>query len=437
MQGNCLAAIPSLSLAKLDFDTLQSTPVPIAKPPLPQAQVSVIVPVRNEAKTLPKTLLALAHQVDFKDGPLDFKRYEVLVFANNCTDDSAAIARRFAQQHPQLQLHVVEQTLPKGEAYIGRVRQMLMDEAYRRLKCLGPQSGIIASTDGDSRVDRRWIAAILYEIACGADAVGGRTVTDRAERAALDGATKAAYLRFVGYRYLIKQLEDYLDPDPFDRAPHHYQFFGANFAVTREMYAQAGGMPLVPTSEDVAFHKAIVRVGAKVRHSMLMRVTTSARHQGRATLGLADRLSQFQALGQRQEVFLVESAAAVEAKLLARHQLRRYWMEMTSDRPHSALASQGLAQLATRLEVPLMDLHQAIAQSMTVGELFQRVEQCQQALGAWQQRWATVPIDVAIADLRLSLNQWRSRASRPPSELRTAAGFRSRATQRLDVALTS
>ena len=238
---------------------------------------------------------------------------------------------------------------------------------------------------------------------------------------ALDGPTKAAYLRFVGYRYLIKQLEDYLDPDPFDRAPRHYQFFGANFAVTHEMYALAGGMPLVPTSEDVAFHRAIVRVGAKVRHSTLMRVTTSARHQGRAALGLADRLSQFQALGQRQEAFLVESAAAVEAKLLARHQLRRYWMQTTSDRPHPALASQNLAQLAARLAVPLTDLHQAIAQSMTVGELFQRVEQCQQALGAWQQRWATVPIEVAIADLRLSLSQWRSRASRPLSELRPAA----------------
>ena len=141
MQGNCLAAIPSFSLAKLDFDTLQPTPVLIATPPLSQTQISVIVPVRNEADTLPKTLLALANQVDFEDNPLDFKRYEVLVFANNCTDDSAAIARRFAQQHPQLQLHVVEQTLPEAEAHIGRVRQMLMDEAYRRLKLLGPQAG--------------------------------------------------------------------------------------------------------------------------------------------------------------------------------------------------------------------------------------------------------------------------------------------------------
>ncbi len=417
MQGSCLAAIPDVSSAKLGCDVLQPTPVLVATPPLPQTQISVIVPVRNEAETLPKTLLALANQIDFEGNAIDTSGYEVIVFANNCTDSSAAIARHFAQQHPELQLHVIEQTLPEGEAYIGRVRQMLMNEASRRLLSLGRPSGIMASTDGDSRVERHWIAAICHEIACGADAVGGRTVTDRAERAALDKATKTAYLRFVGYRYLIKQLESCLDPDPFDRSPRHYQFFGANFAVTQQMYAQAGGMPLVHTSEDVAFHRAIVKAGAKVRHSALMRVTTSARRQGRATLGLADRLSQFQTLGQRQESFWVESAAEVEAKLLARQHLRRYWLQTTSDRP--APAPQRLGQLAARLAVPRAELHRAIEQSLTVGDLFQRVEQCQQTLGLWQQQWATVPIEVAIADLRLSLSQWRSRGSHSGGELRS------------------
>ncbi len=407
MQGNCLTAIPSFVGEQLDYDALQPTAALISKPPLPQTRVSVIVPVRDEEEILHKTLQALADQIDLDGNRLDDRSYEVLVFANNCTDASAAIARRFAQQHPQFQLHVVEQNLPQQEAHIGRVRRMLMDEAHRRLVGLGQHHGIIASTDGDSQVDRQWIAAMRYEIAQGADAVGGRTVTHRAERAALDRATKTSYLRFVGYRYLVKQLEDYLDPDPFDRAPRHYQFFGANFAVTHEMYALAGGMPLRPTSEDVAFHQAIVKVGAKVRHSMLMRVTTSARHQGRATQGLADRLSQFQALGQRQQSFLVASAAEVRAKLLVRHDLRRCWAQATSDQLRAALAPQRLAQLANRLTVPMAELHEAIEQSLTFGELVQRVEQCQQAMGLWQQQWTAVPIEMAIAELRLCLYQQR------------------------------
>ncbi|MGB3138060.1 MAG: glycosyltransferase [Nodosilinea sp.] len=381
---------------------LQLPPLLVDQPPLPQTRVSVVVPVRDEAEALPKALLALANQVDFEGCRLDFKNYEVIVLANNCVDQSAAIAHRFARQHPRMQLHVVERTLPERDAYIGRVRQLLMDEAYQRLKGLGPCQSIIASTDGDSQVDQRWIAAILHEVERGADAVGGRIIIDPAERAALDQATRAAYLRYVGYQYLVRQLEDRLDPDPFDQAPRHYQFFGANFAVTCQMYAQAGGMPPVYSSEDVAFHDAVVRKGAKVRHSFLMRVTTSARHQGRASMGLADRLSQFQMLGQQQQAFLVESAAETEASLLARRHLRRYWLRSTSGWP----SSPRLRRLAGQWAVPIADLQQAMEQSLTVGELFQRMDRCQQAAGLWQQRWPKVPIEVAIADLRLRLNQW-------------------------------
>ena len=425
MEGNCLEAIPvlnpappTLTLSKAQGSLLGGAALPwrtacrVTRPPALQTRVSVIVPVRNEAETLPSTLGALANQVDFQGQALAPDSYEIIVFANNCTDHSAALVRQFAQQHPQLQLHLIEQTLPPAEAHIGRVRQILMDEACQRLRWVGIPKGAIASTDGDSRVDRHWIAAMRYEIDRGADALGGRTVTDRAERAALDAATRTSYLRFVGYRYLIKQLEDYLDPDPFDRAPRHYQFFGANFAVTYEMYARAGGMPPVPTAEDVTFHRALVRAGARVRHSPLMRVTTSARQCGRASLGLADRLSQFQTLGQTQQSFLVEPAAAIEAKLLARGDLRRYWQHYVNGPSLSVLAPPELVQLATRLAVPIAALQQAVALASSWGDLYQRVEQCQQETGLWQQQWGTVAIDRAIADLRLRLNHLRHPADR-------------------------
>lgn len=44
--------------------------------------------------------------------------------------------------HP-IALHIVEKTLPATQAYIGRVRQILMDEAYRRLMVLGRTQGVI------------------------------------------------------------------------------------------------------------------------------------------------------------------------------------------------------------------------------------------------------------------------------------------------------
>ena len=129
----------------------KSPPPLVSKLPLAQCEVCVIVPVRNEAETLEATIKALTYQIDLNGKKLDWQCYEVILLANNCSDNSAEVAHCFARLHPELVLHVVELTLPPAEAYIGRVRQVLMDEAYRRLIYLGRKQGIIASTDGDSR----------------------------------------------------------------------------------------------------------------------------------------------------------------------------------------------------------------------------------------------------------------------------------------------
>lgn len=207
----------------------------VIAPPSPHCEVCVIVPVRDEAENLTATLDALARQIDLEGRPFDRERYEIIVLANNCSDDSAAIARCFANQQPTLTLHVVEITLPLAEAYVGRARRILMDEAYRRLTLLEHGRGVIASTDGDTRVAPTWLAATLHEIQKGADAVGGRILTDRAGRVALDDYARLCHLREVGYRYLVAELETYLDPDPYDCWPRHYQHFGASLAVTAQM----------------------------------------------------------------------------------------------------------------------------------------------------------------------------------------------------------
>lgn len=375
----------------------------VQTPPLPQCEVCVIVPVQNEAKTLQNTLAALAHQIDLEGRPLDSTRYEIILLANNCSDDSAAITCRFASQHPTLALHVVERTLPDDETYIGRVRQILMDEAYRRLISLGRNRGVIASTDGDTRVAPTWIAATLHETGCGADAVGGRIITDRAGRAALDSYTRACHLREVGYRYLVAELETYLDADPNDVWPRHYQHYGASLAVTAQMYAQAGGMPAVRTPEDVAFYRALVRVNARFRHSPIVRVTTSARQTGRTNIGLANQLNEWAAMGRRHQPFLVESAAAIETRLRARHRLRvLWWRTLNGYQP----TSTDIAPLANTLGIATNWLTHELAHH-SCGLLFERIEQRQQHEGLWMQRWSLVKIEQAIADLRLRLDSLR------------------------------
>jgi glycosyltransferase involved in cell wall biosynthesis len=395
------ADFPAAQLQK-DFSHLVQTPLS------QYCEVCVIVPVYNEAQTLAATLTALLHQVDLEGQRLDPKRYEVILLANNCSDNSAEIALSFAQQHPDLALHVVEKTLAPEEAYIGRVRQILMDEAYRRLYSLGHRRGIIASTDGDSQVSPTWIAATLYEIACGADAVGGRIVTDHNSRAALDPYARACYLREVGYRYLIAELETYLDPDPDDSFPRHYQHYGASLAVTAEMYALAGGLSPVRTPEDVAFYRALVRVNARFRHSPLVRVVTSARQTGRTDIGLANQLSKWAQMGRQQQSFLVEPAAAIETRFTTRRQLRVIWWRVLNGYQPTHTC---VAPLADILGVSAQWLVQKLTQPYTFGEFLEQLEQRQQEEEIWFTRWKSVKIEQAIQDLRSRLEPLRLRSS--------------------------
>ncbi|WP_009633170.1 glycosyltransferase [Synechocystis sp. PCC 7509] len=381
----------------------------VPTPPLALCEVCVIVPVRNEAQTIETTLSALAYQIDLKGNKLDWRRYEVILLANNCSDNSAEIACYFARRHPELVLHVVEITLPPAEAYIGRVRQILMDEAYRRLVYLRRRRGIIASTDGDSQVTPTWIAANIAEVAAGADAVGGRIYITKSDRATLNPYAKACYLREVGYRFLIAELEDYLDPDPDDRFPRHYQHYGASLAVTAQMYQQAGGLPAVRTPEDVAFYQALLRVNARFRHSPLVKVVTSARETGRAALGLANQLHQWAAMGMGEQPFLVESVNAIALRLQVRHQLRILWSGILDGyQPDIA----HIAQIATDLGVNVQWLAKELTQPHTFGLLFEKIEQRQEKEGIWAQRWQKVEIRQVITELRIYLDELRKKCDR-------------------------
>lgn len=365
-------------------------------PPSLSCEVCVIVPVRNEAQTLSNTLDALAHQIDLKGRPFKHQRYEIILLANNCNDDSAEIARHVAAAYPTLDLHIVEITLPPPEAHIGRVRRLLMDEAYRRLALLGRQRGVIASTDGDSRVSPTWIAATLQEVRRGADAVGGRILTEPSERLTLDPQTKSYYLRDVGYKYLVAELESYLNPNPHDIWPRHYQHYGASLAVTVQMYEQVGGLPAVRTSEDVALYRTLVRSDARFRHSPAVRVLTSARLRGRAEGGLAAQLSEW-ATDTRSS--LVESLSSVETRLRRRRQLRSLWQRSRYNH-HPSFSD--IARFADNLNVETHWLSEQLRKPQTFGLLVEQVEQCQ-----YCKRTSFVDIETAIAELRLRLAQLR------------------------------
>jgi Glycosyl transferase family 2 len=377
----------------------------IATPPLPECEFSAIVPVKDEAQTLWETLAALADQTELNGQPLHLQRYEIIVLANNCTDGSAAIARQFAAEHPRLVLHVAELNLPPAQAYIGYVRKLLMDEAYDRSIGLGRRRGIIASTDGDTKVATTWVAATIQEMNSGVDAVSGRILTDRSSRHKLSTQARTCFLQEVGYRSSIAQMESHLDPDPDDPLPRHFQHYGASLAVTAEMYAKAGGLPPVKTPEDEAFYQALMRVDARFRHSPLVRVTTSARAAGRSPVGLANQLSKWTQMSGDAAV-KVEPAAAIVARFGARRKLRYLWHRLWAG---YQVSHPELAQLANKLGVPDRWLLAEFDRSPTFGRLFERVTQHQQQHNP--PCWQPIEIQTATRDLRQQIARFDRRTA--------------------------
>lgn len=369
----------------------------VSAPPSVQCEVCVIIPVKDEAQVLECTLSALCNQTTLSGRPLNPLRYEVVLLANNCTDSSATIARRFAGNHPRMVLHVVEARFPPRDAYVGYARKLLMDEAYKRLIGLGRPRGVIASTDGDTQVSSTWIAATLQEISEGADAVGGRIVTDRVSRSQLCDRAKSFFLREVGYRSLVAELEHYLDPNPYDPLPRHYQHYGASLAVTAEAYAVAGGMPPVRTPEDEAFYQSLVRMDAKFRHSPSVKVTTSARASGRSPVGLANQLREW--TERADAAFEVEPVSVLVTRFSSRRKLRSLWQRILQGH---VLNVAELEPLARNLGISAGNLLYEMNQHHTFGQLLEEVNSYQQnsCLIPWQR----VDINTALAEIRQKIS---------------------------------
>ena len=359
-------------------------------PPAPRLRVSVIVPVRNEGVLITQTLDALRLQTTPAGHPLAPGTYEVLVLTNNCTDDSYAQVCTYQRQHPAFALHVTNIQLEPERAHIGTVRRLLMDEACRRLLLAGNQTGIIASTDGDTLVDHCWLSQIVQEIDAGTDAVGGRILTQPE-----GGPARLPHLRDATYRHLLARAEARIDPCPYDPWPRHFQHFGASLAVTCRAYIRAGRLPVVRYLEDDALVKALQRIDAKVRRSPAVRVYTSARLQGRVEVGLSWQLQQWACQSKAGGCQPVENPVISLARFQLRHDLRQAWV-----RRFEASTTTLLRPLAPKLGVSAGWLLAQLATSTYFGQFWETVEK-QFMLHNETKPTPYVPITEAIAILRL------------------------------------
>jgi hypothetical protein len=249
----------------------------------------VAIPVRNEEERLPACLRALARQRDRSGQPIPPARVRVVLFANNCTDGSASLARKLGDGL-SLDVRVVEARLPPAIAHAGSARRAAMDLAEAWLVEAGGSDGVILATDADSQVAPNWIAENLAAFAAGAEAVLGRINLDDEGDQLPEALHRRGALEDT-YEKLLTELSWLLDPLEHDPWPHHATISGASLGVTRAAYCRVGRLPRVPLGEDKALVGLLSRHDVRIRHCPTAHVITSGRTDGRAPGGVADTLA--------------------------------------------------------------------------------------------------------------------------------------------------
>jgi hypothetical protein len=248
----------------------------------------VAIPVRDEEERLPACLRALARQRDRSGRPIPPVLIRIVVFANNCSDHSASLARSFGECW-SLNVRVVEASLPPTTAHAGNARRTAMDIAEKWLEERGESGGVILTTDADSQVAPNWIAENLAAFEAGAEAVLGRINLDGEAKFLPEALHRRGELEDT-YEKLLTELSWLLDPLEHNPWPHHATISGASLGITRTAYGRVGRLPRVPLGEDKALVGLLSRQDARIRYCPSVHVTTSGRTKGRAPGGVADTL---------------------------------------------------------------------------------------------------------------------------------------------------
>jgi hypothetical protein len=271
----------------------------------------VCVPARNEANRLPSLLRSLQRQTWLRSHSSPLQTVLVL---NNCEDESRAVLRERAGEWPQLSLHLIDVNFAPENAHVGSARRLAMDTAV----ALTSKNSVLFTTDADAVPRHDWIDANLRAIGGGADLVGGYIVGDRGEEALLGPGFARRAARHLYYAKLVDRLTYLVNPVPHDPWPRHSDHTGASLAVRSQVYTAVGGVPALPFREDLAFVERVCSAGYLLRHPLDVRVTVSARLDGRAAGGMSDCLKRWLAAEENGLPHLVEDPQTIVVRLLDR-----------------------------------------------------------------------------------------------------------------------
>ena len=229
----------------------------------PIVEVIVAVPARNEADYIGACLVAIDASARRCRVPVS-----IVVAADSCHDDTAAIARAAPMRHARVD--VIEAHWHGA----GRTRAAAVAAALA-----GAADDLsqvwIANTDADCLADPSWLPRQLREARRGIHAVAGVVTLD-------PHATPEPLLAQFTATYHV-------------RGATHHHVHGANFGVRADAYRLVGGWSThTVVGEDHELWRRLTAARLELRQPSDISVTTSSRTTGRVAGGFASRLSRLE-----------------------------------------------------------------------------------------------------------------------------------------------
>ncbi|RYE32401.1 MAG: glycosyltransferase [Hyphomicrobiales bacterium] len=272
----------------------------------------VCVPARNEEERLPRLLEALAQQDVAGLVP-------VAICLNNSTDRSAEAIAGIAERHRgRLAIGLDIVSFAPDLAHVGSARASAM---IAGLEQLGDKAGVLIATDADARPPSDWITTNLDAIAAGGTIVGGRLVLD--DNDPIPPELSAARALWDRYWTEVREIEDEIDPSPWDPPPRHGDHTGGSLAMTAEIYRRSGGVPLLASGEDRALVDAALSAGGRLVHPMSVWTRVSVRQDGRAANGMAEMMKRMGDTAANGGIELAPALSHWRQRALWRREMRQ------------------------------------------------------------------------------------------------------------------
>lgn len=229
----------------------------------------VIIPAKDEVHRVGTAIDALSVAAGQAGGPV-----HVVVVDDGSTDGTGEVVARRLDAWGWGDATV----LPGPAAGVGWARRIGLDHGLAAAGRAGRDDALIATTDADSRVPPHWLQAMHALLDEGHEVIAGDVVLDPGTDPGLIAARDE---RLAQRLEVVRRL---------DVTAEHPHFAGANLGWTARTLQRLTPLPTPPALEDDALHRACLAIGLRIARDARFPVTTSARTDGRAALGLAAAL---------------------------------------------------------------------------------------------------------------------------------------------------